>query len=50
MVVREEQEEREEGQPADTEGNKYMPCLLEACSSNVPKLVTTALDAIVKVL
>ncbi len=26
-----------------------MPCLLEACSSGVPKVVTTALDAIVKV-
>lgn len=44
-----EQEAREDGKDADTDANKYMTCLLEACASNTPKLVTTALDAMVKV-
>lgn len=43
-------EAREErGDAPDTDANKYMSCLLAACGSGVPKVVTTALDAVVKV-
>ncbi|CAM9332092.1 unnamed protein product, partial [Hapterophycus canaliculatus] len=41
---------RQEGEAPDTEANKYMPCLLAACASGVPRVVTTALDAIVKLM
>ena len=47
-----EEEGREaggEGEAPATEKNKHMPCLLAACASGVPRVVTTALDAIVKV-
>lgn len=47
--VQEEAREAREDAAPDTEANKYMPCLLAACGSGVPKVVTTALDAIVKV-
>lgn len=47
--IHQEDVEREEGAAPDTEANKYVPGLLTACSSGVPKIVTTALDAIVKV-
>lgn len=48
--AQEQARQEQEGEaPADTEANKYMPCLLAACASGVPKVVTTALDAIVKV-
>lgn len=47
--VRREGQARVEGDAPDTEANKYMPCLLGACSSGVPKVVTTGLDAVVKV-
>lgn len=48
-LIHAEEQAREEGEAPDTEANKYMPCLLAACASGVPKVVTTALDAIVKV-
>lgn len=48
-VINEQEQARQEGEAADTEANKYMPCLLAACASGVPKVVTTALDAVVKV-
>lgn len=47
--IQREAEEREDGEAPDTDANKYMPCLLAACSSGVPRVVATALDAIVKV-
>lgn len=47
--VHREGQVRVEGDAPDTEANKYMPCLLAACSSGVPKVVTTGLDAVVKV-
>lgn len=48
-LIHEQEQAREEGEALDTEANKHMPCLLAACASGVPKVVTTALDAIVKV-
>lgn len=48
-VINEQEQARQEGEAPDTEANKYMPRLLAACASGVPKVVTTALDAIVKV-
>lgn len=48
-LIEGEEQERQEGDAPDTEGNKYMPCLLAACASGVPRVVTTALDAVVKV-
>eukprot|EP00752_Nemacystus_decipiens_P007866 g7027.t2 len=49
-VINDQEQARQEGEPPDTEANKYMPCLLAACASGVPKVVTTALDAIVKLM
>lgn len=48
-VIQREQESRPDGEAPDTEANKYMPCFLQACGSGLPKVVATALDAIVKV-
>lgn len=48
-MIKREQETRAEGEAPDTEANKYMPSLLEACRSGFPRVVATALDAIVKV-
>lgn len=48
-IHRNDEEERLEDETPDTDANKYMPCLLAACSSGVPKVVTTALDTVVKV-
>lgn len=50
LIHEEGEEARGEGEaPVETEKNKHMPCLLAACASGVPRVVTTALDAIVKV-
>ncbi|CAM9798495.1 unnamed protein product, partial [Ectocarpus fasciculatus] len=49
-IHRNDEEELQEDETADTDANKYMPCLLAACSSGVPKVVTTALDTIVKLI
>lgn len=53
-LIREEEEAAEEAKGEGDEAsvpekNKHMPCLLAACASGVPRVVTTALDAIVKV-
>ncbi|CAM9437554.1 unnamed protein product, partial [Ectocarpus sp. 4 AP-2014] len=49
-IHRNDEEERLEDETPDTDANKYMPCLLAACSSGVPKVVTTALDTVVKLI
>lgn len=48
-LIHAQEQARQDGEAPDTEANKHMPCLLAACASGVPRVVTTALDAIVKV-
>lgn len=48
-LIHAQEQEKQEGEAPDTKANKHMPCLLAACASGVPKVVTTALDAVVKV-